>query len=78
MEKCTDRAPEDLGTEAGSRIGPETSVNAPGCRPVTGQGLVAALHESGFVGLWRDRSDIGDSREFARSLRVTAVVREAK
>jgi hypothetical protein len=36
--------------------------------PVTAADLLA----SGLVGLWSDRSDIGDSREFARRLREQA------
>ena len=32
----------------------------------------ADLLESGFVGIWADRTDIGDSREFARKLRYEA------
>jgi hypothetical protein len=40
-------------------------------RPVTAADLLA----SGLVGLWSDRSDIGDSREFARRLREQAQTR---
>ena len=32
----------------------------------------ADLLQSGLVGIWADRSDIGDSREFARRLRYEA------
>ena len=35
----------------------------------------ADLLESGLVGLWADRSDIGDTREFARRLRDQAQTR---
>jgi hypothetical protein len=34
-----------------------------------GKGLLAEISDTGFVGLWKDREDIGDSREFARRLR---------
>jgi hypothetical protein len=40
-------------------------------RPLTASDLVT----SGLVGLWSDRSDIGDSREFARRLREQAQTR---
>lgn len=33
---------------------------------------VQALLDSGLVGMWRDRTDIGDSVEFARRLRDEA------
>jgi hypothetical protein len=40
-------------------------------RPLTADDLLA----SGLVGLWSDRTDIGDSREFARRLREQAQTR---
>ena len=40
-------------------------------RPLTAADLLA----SGLVGLWADRTDIGDSREFARRLREQAQMR---
>jgi hypothetical protein len=36
--------------------------------PLTGKRLL----ESGLVGMWEDRTDIGDSTEFARMLREKA------
>lgn len=39
--------------------------------PLTAADLLA----SGLVGLWSDRADIGDSREFARRLREQAQTR---
>ena len=33
------------------------------------------LAKSGFVGLWKDRTDIGDSLEYARKLRRQAETR---
>jgi hypothetical protein len=41
-------------------------------KPGTGAELVAELTASGFIGAWEDRSDIGDSVEFARRLRERA------
>ena len=38
----------------------------------------AALLGSGIVGLWADRTDIGDSREFARRLRDSAQTRSVR
>ena len=35
----------------------------------------ADLLQSGLVGIWADRTDIGDSREFARHLREQAQTR---
>jgi hypothetical protein len=40
-------------------------------RPLTADALLA----SGLIGLWSDRTDIGDSREFARRLRELAQTR---
>lgn len=34
-------------------------------RPMNGKDLI----ESGLIGLWKDRTDIGDSLEYARRLR---------
>ena len=49
----------------GSPVFPESSpVNPP-----TGAALLAALEELGIVGMWEDRTDIGDGDEFARDLR---------
>jgi hypothetical protein len=39
---------------------------------LTAQGLL----ESGIVGLWRDRADIGDAPDYARQLREQAQRRE--
>ena len=41
-------------------------------KPTTGKDLVAALRASGVIGRWKDRTDIGDSTEFARRLRRRA------
>ncbi len=46
--------------------------------PLTGKhepvrkGLLAEISDTGFVGMWKDREDIGDSSEFARRLRERA------
>ena len=41
-------------------------------KPKTGQELYRALVENGFIGAWKDRTDIGDSVEYARLLRKRA------
>src|SRR5437660_9911801 len=38
----------------------------------TGKELLEELRASGFVGAWKDRTDIGDSVEFARRIRERA------
>ncbi|MGN6367765.1 MAG: hypothetical protein ACTHN5_05850 [Phycisphaerae bacterium] len=38
-------------------------------------GTFADLLNSGLVGIWKDRTDIGDSLEFARKLRKQAETR---
>jgi hypothetical protein len=45
-------------------------------KPRTGRELLAALRSSGLVGMWKDRTDIGDSSEYARTLRESAQRRE--
>jgi hypothetical protein len=40
-------------------------------RPLTADDVLA----SGLVGLWSDRADVGDSRDFARQLRERAQTR---
>ncbi len=41
-------------------------------KPKTGQELYRALVESGFIGGWKDRTNISDSGEYARSLHEQA------
>jgi len=41
-------------------------------KPKTGQEFYRALVESGFIGAWKDRSDIVASGKYARSLRERA------
>jgi hypothetical protein len=41
-------------------------------QPKNGAELVALLEANGFIGAWKDRTDIGDSVEFARRLRERA------
>lgn len=36
------------------------------------------LFRSGLVGIWADRSDVGDSRAFSRQLRVEAQTRRKR
>src|SRR5437867_811061 len=45
-------------------------------KPRTGKELLDALRASGFVGAWADRTDIGDSVEYARKLRREAEQRD--
>lgn len=41
-------------------------------KPRTGRELLEAWEKSGLVGLWKDRTDIGDSSEYAAKLRRQA------
>ncbi|MDQ2784544.1 MAG: hypothetical protein M3Y58_06025 [Chloroflexota bacterium] len=41
-------------------------------KPKTGPELYRALVENGFIGAWKDRTDIGDSLEYAHWLRKRA------
>jgi hypothetical protein len=43
---------------------------------LTGHELLEEWIASGLIGLWKDRSDIGDSVEYARHLRETVWKRE--
>jgi hypothetical protein len=56
----------------------QTTLGKSVAKPATAQELVAALRESGFIGMWKDRSDIDNSREFARKLRERASTRNAQ
>jgi hypothetical protein len=44
--------------------------------PMTGHELLQEWTASGLIGIWRDRADIGDSVEYARSLRETVWKRQ--
>ncbi len=46
--------------------------------PPTGTALLTALDELGLVGMWKDRTDIGDSSAFARELRERSAARGAE
>jgi hypothetical protein len=48
------------------------SAAAPPRKLRTGRELLEELKASGFIGAWKDRTDIGDSVEFARRLRERA------
>lgn len=48
---------------------PSAQVDENDSKPSTGSELVAAIRQSGLVGMWADRDDIRDSRGFARRLR---------
>jgi hypothetical protein len=43
--------------------------------PTTGKELVELLQANGLIGMWADRTDIGDSVAFARRLRERAQTR---
>ena len=45
-------------------------------KPRTGKELLDALIAAGVVGMWEDRTDLGDSVEYARQLRRQAERRE--
>src|SRR5262245_42166026 len=45
-------------------------------KPRTGKELIDALTALGVVGMWEDRTDIGDSVEYARKLRREAERRD--
>lgn len=47
----------------------------PAPKPRTGAELVALLKKEGILGMWADRTDIGDSVEYARTLRREAETR---
>lgn len=44
-------------------------------KPKTAQDLYRALVENGFIGAWKDRTDIGDSVEYIRAFRERASIR---
>lgn len=49
--------------------------NEPGsfeAKPRNGHELLEMLRQNGFVGMWADRTDIGDTLDFARKLRERA------
>lgn len=50
----------------------DITVEAESIRPFRRQMTAKDLLESGLVGMWADRDDIGDSVEFARQLREKA------
>ena len=45
-------------------------------KPATARELAAAIRKSGLVGMWKDRTEIGESRKFARNLRKLASARK--
>ncbi len=38
---------------------------------MTAAEMLKIMEDEGFIGIWKDRDDIGDSGEFARTLRET-------
>jgi hypothetical protein len=61
-----------LSREAAGRPEPDPRAG----KPQTGRALLAALEAGGFIGMWADRDDIGDTVEFARKLRERAWSRQ--
>ena len=47
----------------------------PAPKPRSGAELVALLEKEGILGMWANRTDIGDSVEYARALRREAETR---
>jgi hypothetical protein len=74
--KITEGPPEDAAepiTETAVANDDDFSFSSPAeDKPKTGQELYRALVENGFIGGWKDRTDIGDSLEYARLLRKRA------
>ena len=63
-------APEDFTLSLLERTLPEPPA------PITGADVVRRWKETGVIGAWADREDIGDSSEFARKLREEAQTRK--
>jgi hypothetical protein len=47
-----------------------------GERPMTASELFDAIQSSGLIGMWKNRTDIGDSSAYARELRRRAQERQ--
>jgi hypothetical protein len=47
----------------------DTPLTLPDEKPATAEELVAAIHKTGLIGMWKNRTDIQNSEEFARELR---------
>lgn len=75
--KIPDEAPEGGATAPTAEEGAgddDCSFSSPvEEKPKTGQELYRALVDNGFIGGWKDRTDIGDSVEYARMLRDTSM-----
>lgn len=50
----------------------ESAANSVVVKPATAKDLVAAIRKNGLIGIWKDRTEIGDSNKFARRLREQA------
>lgn len=57
---------------AALRAGPPRKKRVQAAQPATAHELLVALRKNGLIGMWRDRTDIGDTEEFARQLREQA------
>ncbi len=65
----TNPPPEDPETAGWDEVIPDDE------KPKTAQELFRALTDNGFIGVWKDRTDIGDSSDYARKLRRRASTR---
>lgn len=63
---------EEPETEMAARVGHDRPVS------MTAAEMLKIMEEEGFIGMWKDRDDIGDSVEFARKLRERTWKRESE
>jgi hypothetical protein len=63
---------EEPETELAARVGHGRPVS------MTGAEMLKIMEEEGFIGMWKDRDDIGDSVEFARKRRERTWRRESE
>ena len=61
-----------MSLSTGAKDKPDDAIDS---KTPKGAEVIAALRKSGVVGMWKDRTDIGDSSEFARQLREKAQTR---
>jgi hypothetical protein len=74
-DKAREETPKDRATARITEEESEDDFSFPSSvedKPKTGRELYEALVANGFIGAWKDRTDIGDSVEYARSLRKRA------
>jgi hypothetical protein len=61
--------PAQMGKRGATRVTVGTRVS-PGRKPTAGSAMLQELRATGAIGMWKDRTDIKDSSEFARELRT--------